>query len=114
MLAYTLSTFDHHAADAPESGTQARKIAHTLAGVGPTRPTDADDLGSDGPRTVGASSLACATSVPDIAVSVRPGASHMSTELRLLDAYIRQVKRCDVPLVLAIGKSRRGSASVSR
>jgi hypothetical protein len=107
VLAYTLSRFDHHVAFAPEVGSSVRRIAHTLAGVGPARPIHADDLGSEGPRTVGASSLECATSVPDIAVSERPGERPLTAELRLLDAYIRQVKRCDVPLMLAVGKTRR-------
>jgi hypothetical protein len=107
VLAYTLSTFAHDAAFAPEAGSEVRRIAHTLAGVGPTRPTDAGDLGSDGPRTVGASSLGCPTSMPDIAVSIRRGERPLTAELRLLDAYIRQVKRCDVPLMLDVGKTCR-------
>jgi hypothetical protein len=45
--------------------------------------------------------------MPDIAVSIRRGEWHLTAELRLLDAYIRQVKRCDVPLMLDVGKTCR-------
>ncbi len=91
-----------------ESGV--RKTAETLTGIGPARATDPVDAGSDGLLTLGASAIVDAeatTPVPEIVVSERPGATPLTVQLRLLDAYLRQVKDAEVPLTLAVPRTSR-------
>ncbi len=84
-----------------------RKSADTLDGIGPARPTE-PDLETAQTRTQGVSCMAeGTTAVPDVVVSERPGASPLTVQLRLLDAYLRQVKSAEVPLKLAVGRTSR-------
>ena len=102
---------DASTGDCPASGVQP--VARTLTGIGPHRPTEPDlkvaEVAAE-VRTQAASSLDLdegTTPVPDVAVSERPGASPLTVQLRLLDAYLRQVRAAEVPLRLAVGRTRR-------
>ena len=108
MLAYALPQESRDAGTVENHDSGVRQVVRTLVGVGPATPTDHDDLGSPGLRTVGASSLDGPTSPPDVEYFEAPGGgrSFLSTELGMLDAYLNQVKRRDVPLTLASARRR--------